>query len=132
MSDNTAVLTERRGRVLLITLNRPEAMNAINTDLAQGVLAAVAMVDRRIARDAPQVGVRRDKPQRVFAQPVAATRVAVPGVGVAAFFVADHAAGADEVVDGSRKPPEALEARVRCPAEQAHRNHVGDRLWAGE
>ncbi len=36
-----AVLTERRGRVLLITLNRPEAMNAINTDLAQGLLAAV-------------------------------------------------------------------------------------------
>jgi hypothetical protein len=39
MSD--AVLTETRGRVLLITLNRPEAMNAINTDLAQGLLAAV-------------------------------------------------------------------------------------------
>ncbi len=45
MSENTAVLTERRGRVLLITLNRPEAMNAINTDLAQGVLAAVSELD---------------------------------------------------------------------------------------
>ena len=43
MSD--AVLTETRGRVLLITLNRPEAMNAINTDLAQGVLAAVRQLD---------------------------------------------------------------------------------------
>jgi enoyl-CoA hydratase len=43
MSD--AVLTESRGRVLLITLNRPEAMNAINTDLAQGLLAAVAQLD---------------------------------------------------------------------------------------
>ena len=43
MSD--AVLTETRGRVLLITLNRPEAMNAINTDLAQGLLAAVAQLD---------------------------------------------------------------------------------------
>ena len=40
-----AVLTETRGRVLLITLNRPEAMNAINTDLAQGVLAAVRQLD---------------------------------------------------------------------------------------
>ena len=43
MSD--AVLTEARGRVLLITLNRPEAMNAINTDLAQGLLAAVQELD---------------------------------------------------------------------------------------
>ncbi len=40
-----AVLTETRGRVLLITLNRPEAMNAIDTDLAQGVLAAVEQLD---------------------------------------------------------------------------------------
>ena len=43
MSD--AVLTEVRGRVLLITLNRPEAMNAINTDLAQGLLRAVGQLD---------------------------------------------------------------------------------------
>ena len=44
-TENTAVLTEQRGRVLLITLNRPEAMNAINTDLAQGLLAAVRRLD---------------------------------------------------------------------------------------
>jgi enoyl-CoA hydratase len=43
MSD--VVLTERRGRVLLITLNRPDAMNAINNDLANGVLAAVEQLD---------------------------------------------------------------------------------------
>lgn len=40
-----AVLTERRDRVLLITLNRPEAMNAINTDLMQGLLAAINDLD---------------------------------------------------------------------------------------
>jgi enoyl-CoA hydratase len=48
MSDtvsNETVLTEQRGRVLLITLNRPEAMNAINTDLAQGLLAAIKRLD---------------------------------------------------------------------------------------
>ena len=45
MSENTAVLTETLGRILLITLNRPEAMNAINTDLAQGLLAAVEELD---------------------------------------------------------------------------------------
>ena len=46
MSDvNDAVLTERRGRVLLITLNRPEAMNAINGALSRGLVAACAELD---------------------------------------------------------------------------------------
>jgi enoyl-CoA hydratase len=36
-----AVLTEQRGRVLLITLNRPEAMNSINGALSHGLWAAV-------------------------------------------------------------------------------------------
>jgi enoyl-CoA hydratase len=44
-ADTPAVLTETRGRVLVITLNRPEAMNAINTALAQGLLAAVRQLD---------------------------------------------------------------------------------------
>ena len=43
MSDETkpAVLTELRDRVLIITLNRPEAMNAINGDLSRGLWSAV-------------------------------------------------------------------------------------------
>ena len=41
MSENTAVLTEKRDRVLLITLNRPEAMNSINGDLSHGLMAAI-------------------------------------------------------------------------------------------
>jgi enoyl-CoA hydratase len=41
----SAVLTEVRGRVLVITLNRPDQMNAINTALAQGLLAAVDQLD---------------------------------------------------------------------------------------
>ena len=45
MTNDSAVLTEIRGRVLLITLNRPEAMNAINTDLAQGLLKAIEELD---------------------------------------------------------------------------------------
>jgi enoyl-CoA hydratase len=39
------VLTERRGSVLLITLNRPEARNAINADLAERLAAAVETLD---------------------------------------------------------------------------------------
>jgi enoyl-CoA hydratase len=45
MSDEPAVLTERRGRVLLITLNRPDAMNAINGALSSGLVAAVEELD---------------------------------------------------------------------------------------
>ena len=44
-NEESAVLTERRGRVLVITLNRPEAMNAINGALAEGLLAAVQDLD---------------------------------------------------------------------------------------
>jgi enoyl-CoA hydratase len=39
------VLTERRGRVLLITLNRPEARNAINSALAEGLVRSVEELD---------------------------------------------------------------------------------------
>ena len=36
-TDQPAVLTERRDRILVITLNRPDAMNAINGDLSNGL-----------------------------------------------------------------------------------------------
>ena len=40
-----AVLTERRGQVLVITLNRPDARNAVNAELAQGVAPALDELD---------------------------------------------------------------------------------------
>ena len=45
VSDQPAVLTEKRDRVLLITLNRPDAMNAINGALSAGLVAAVEQLD---------------------------------------------------------------------------------------
>ncbi len=39
------VLSEVRGRVLLVTLNRPDARNAVDSALAQGLLAAVERLD---------------------------------------------------------------------------------------
>jgi enoyl-CoA hydratase len=48
------VLTERRDAVLLITLNRPEARNAVNLALAEGVAAALDALD---ADDDVAVGV---------------------------------------------------------------------------
>ncbi|HEX4106525.1 MAG TPA: crotonase/enoyl-CoA hydratase family protein [Solirubrobacteraceae bacterium] len=45
MNEEAAVLTERRGSVLLITLNRPDARNAINLDVAEGIAAALDELD---------------------------------------------------------------------------------------
>src|ERR671939_1555450 len=43
MSDE--VLQERRGRVLLITLNRPDARNAVNLAVAEGIASALEELD---------------------------------------------------------------------------------------
>jgi enoyl-CoA hydratase len=40
-----AVLTERRDRVLLVTLNRPDQRNAINAAVARGIAAALDELD---------------------------------------------------------------------------------------
>jgi enoyl-CoA hydratase len=41
----STVITETRGRVGLITLNRPEALNALNSELLADVLAAATAFD---------------------------------------------------------------------------------------
>lgn len=48
------VLTEVRGRVLLVTLNRPEARNAVNTALGLALLDAMKLLD---ADDSLSLGV---------------------------------------------------------------------------
>ncbi len=45
MSDQDAVLTEQRGRVLLITINRPDQRNAVNGAVAEGIAAALDRLD---------------------------------------------------------------------------------------
>ncbi len=45
MSTDQAVLTEDRGRVLLITINRPDQRNAVNAAVAQGIAAALDRLD---------------------------------------------------------------------------------------
>ena len=44
-SNDAAVITERRGNVLVITLNRPEVRNAVNGALAEGVGSALDELD---------------------------------------------------------------------------------------
>jgi enoyl-CoA hydratase/carnithine racemase len=45
MTDEPAVLTERRDAVLVITLNRPDARNAVNAAVAEGVAAGLDELD---------------------------------------------------------------------------------------
>ena len=54
MTEQQAVLTEERDGVLVITINRPEARNAINGDVARGIAAAL---DRLDGEDELRVGV---------------------------------------------------------------------------
>jgi enoyl-CoA hydratase len=54
MSEQPAVLTERRDGVLVITLNRPEVRNAVNAAVAEGIAHALDELD---GDDALQAGV---------------------------------------------------------------------------
>ena len=45
MTEEQAVLTERRERVLLITINRPDQRNAVNAAVAKGIAAALDELD---------------------------------------------------------------------------------------
>ena len=90
MADDV-VLTEVRGKVLLITLNRPEAMNAINTDLAQGLIAAFEELD---GDDQLTAGVLTGQGRGFCA-----------GMDLKAFAAGGPPRGFDRVLeDGARKP----------------------------
>src|SRR5947209_12536173 len=45
MNDEQAVLSERRGRILLVTINRPDQRNAVNAAVANGIAAALDELD---------------------------------------------------------------------------------------
>lgn len=54
MSDEQAVLTERRERILVITINRPDQRNAVNEAVATGIATALDELD---GDDALSVGI---------------------------------------------------------------------------
>lgn len=45
VTEEPAVLTERRGRILIITINRPKAKNAVNAAVSNGLAAAMDELD---------------------------------------------------------------------------------------
>jgi enoyl-CoA hydratase/carnithine racemase len=56
------ILTERRARVLVITINRPDSRNAVNLAVSQGLAEAVDELDE--SEDAPTRGSPRSRLQR--------------------------------------------------------------------
>ena len=80
------ILTEQRGHILLITINRPEAKNAFDATSAQAMHAAMDLLD---ATDALFVGV-------------------VTGAG------GTFSAGADLVEGGARRRPSARSPSLRA------------------
>ena len=54
MSEEATVLTDEADGVLVITINRPEAKNAVNLSVAKGVAAALERLD---SDDSLRVGV---------------------------------------------------------------------------
>ncbi len=93
MSDQTppAVLTEVRGRVLVITLNRPDQMNAINTALAQGLLAAVDQLD--------------NDPNLTVGVLTGAGRGFCAGMDLKAFATEGPPVGMDKFINGGAQKP---------------------------
>jgi enoyl-CoA hydratase len=86
-----AVLTERRGRVLVVTMNRPEAMNAINSALGLGLVAAMEELD---GDDGLTVGVLAGAGKGFCA-----------GMDLKAFLSEGPPKGADHFLrNGARKP----------------------------
>jgi enoyl-CoA hydratase len=91
MSAEPAVRTERRDGVLLVTLNRPHVLNAVNSELGEGLLAAVELLDRT---DELKVGVI-----------TGAGRAFCAGMDLKAFTVDGDPRGLKEFVQReSRKP----------------------------
>ena len=86
------VLTEQRGRTLMVTLNRPEAMNAINEALVEGLLAAIGRLDNESGLT---VGVLTGAGTRAFSA----------GMDLKAFSKGEDMRGIYTFIkNGSRKP----------------------------
>ena len=45
MSETSEVLTERRDAILVITINRPDQRNAVNSEVAEGIGTALDQLD---------------------------------------------------------------------------------------
>ncbi|HEY4225684.1 MAG TPA: enoyl-CoA hydratase [Pseudolysinimonas sp.] len=93
MSDYTTILTETRGRVGLITLNRPEALNALNETLIEELVAATTAFDVD-----PGIGaIVLTGSSRAFA--AGADIKQMSGIGYVEAYLADFFSAVDDLAD---------------------------------
>ena len=97
MSDYNTILVEQRGAVTLVTLNRPQALNALNSEVLKELIAAFAAYD---ADDSQRCLVLTGS-EKAFA--AGADIKEMQGQGFADMYSADFFAGWEKVT-ATRKP----------------------------
>jgi enoyl-CoA hydratase len=97
MPEYETLLVEQRGAVTLLTLNRPQALNALNTQVLADLIAALASFD---ADDSQRCAVLTGS-EKAFA--AGADIKEMQGLGLADVYGRNFAAGYDRVT-ATRKP----------------------------
>lgn len=97
MTDYETLIVERRGAVTLITLNRPQALNALNSKVLADLLAALAAYDA----DASQGCAVLTGSEKAFA--AGADIKEMSDMGFAAMYGTNHFAGYERLTQ-TRKP----------------------------
>jgi enoyl-CoA hydratase len=97
MTDYTTILVEQRGAVTLVTLNRPQALNALNSDVLKELIDAFAAYDS----DPAQRCLVLTGSEKAFA--AGADIKEMQDQGFADMYSADFFAGWDKVT-ATRKP----------------------------
>ena len=99
MSDYATILVERRGAVTLVTLNRPEALNALSSAVLEDLIAAFAAFQ---ADEGQRCAVVTGAGEKAFAAGADIKEMA--DKGAADFYRADMFARWSHLVRATRKP----------------------------
>src|SRR6185503_14711856 len=99
MTDYATILTEQRGAVTLVTLNRPEALNALSSAVLEDLIAAFAVFE---ADEGQRCAVMTGAGEKAFAAGADIKEMA--DKGAAEFFAADMFARWSHLVRETRKP----------------------------
>src|SRR5437764_14706983 len=97
MSDYTTILVEQRGAVTLVTLNRPQALNALNSEVLKELIQVFAAYD---ADDGQRCLVLTGS-EKAFAAGAGIKEMS--GQGFADMYSSDFFAGREKV-NATRKP----------------------------
>src|SRR5688572_27762603 len=99
MTDYATILVEQRGAVTLVTLNRPEALNALSSAVLEDLIAAFADYQ---ADPGQRCAVVTGAGEKAFAAGADIKEMAEKGA--AEFFAADTFARWSHLVRETRKP----------------------------